>query len=132
MNIETRSFTVELDDLEERTVIGRAVPYDQPTDVGGYKESFVRGAFGAIKKNLPLLYQHNEPVGKITATRDADDGLHISARLSETPRGEEVLTLLRDGVLDSFSIGFQPKQSKRQDGVTVRTGAVLREVSVVT
>ena len=133
MNIETRSFTVELDDLEERTVIGRAVPYDQPTDVGGYKESFVRGAFGAIKKNLPLLYQHNEPVGKITATRDADDGLHISARLSETPRGEEVLTLLRDGVLDSFSIGFQPKQSKRsEDGTTVRTGAVLREVSVVT
>ena len=134
MDLETRTFQVELDgDLEDRTVIGRAVPYNTPTDVGGYKESFQRGAFGAVKKNLPLLYQHNETVGKITATRDADDGLHISARISQTPRGEEVLTLLRDGVLDSFSVGFQPKQSKRsEDGVVVRTGAVLREVSVVT
>lgn len=132
MDIEHRSFQVELDDLEDRTVIGRAVPYNSPTDVGGYKESFTRGAFGAIKKNLPLLYQHSEPVGKITATRDAEDGLHISARISQTPRGEEVLTLLRDGVLDSFSVGFQPKSSKRsEDGVVVRTGAVLREVSVV-
>ncbi len=134
MDLETRTFQVELDgDLEDRTVIGRAVPYNTPTDVGGYKESFQRGAFGAVKKNLPLLYQHNEPVGKITATRDADDGLHIAARISQTPRGEEVLTLLRDGVLDSFSVGFQPKQSKRsEDGTVVRTGAVLREVSVVT
>jgi HK97 family phage prohead protease len=133
MDLETRTFQVELEDLEDRTVIGRAVPYNTPTDVGGYKESFTRGAFGAVKKNLPLLYQHNEPVGKITATRDADDGLHIAARISQTPRGEEVLTLLRDGVLDSFSVGFQPKQSKRsEDGTVVRTGAVLREVSVVT
>ena len=133
MDLETRTFQVELEDLEDRTVIGRAVPYNTPTDVGGYKESFQRGAFGAVKKNLPLLYQHNEPVGKITATRDADDGLHIAARISETARGEEVLTLLRDGVLDSFSVGFQPKQSKRsEDGTVVRTGAVLREVSVVT
>ena len=133
MDLETRTFQVELDDLEERTVIGRAVPYDQPTDVGGYKEAFQKGAFGAIKRNLPLLYQHSEPVGKITTTRDADDGLHIAARISQTPRGDEVLTLLRDGVLDSFSVGFQPKNSKRnEDGVVVRTGAVLREVSIVT
>ena len=133
MDLETRTFQVELEDLEDRTVIGRAVPYNTPTDVGGYKESFQRGAFGAVKKNLPLLWAHSEPVGKITATRDADDGLHIAARISQTPRGEEVLTLLRDGVLDSFSVGFQPKQSKRsEDGTVVRTGAVLREVSVVT
>ena len=96
MDLETRTFQVELDgDLEDRTVIGRAVPYNTPTDVGGYKESFQRGAFGAVKKNLPLLWAHSEPVGKITATRDADDGLHIAARISQTPRGEEVLTLLR-------------------------------------
>ena len=28
-----------------RTLVGLAVPFDQPTNVGGYTESFTRGAF---------------------------------------------------------------------------------------
>ena len=129
MDLETRTFQVELEDLRPHRHSERS--HTTPPRMSAATKSRSSGA-STREKNLPLLYQHNEPVGKITAT-DADDGLHISARISQTPRGEEVLTLLRDGVLDSFSVGFQPKQSKRsEDGTVVRTGAVLREVSVVT
>jgi len=123
--MEIRSF-----DKEERTVEGIAVPYNQVIDVGGYRESFDRGAIEDVS-DTKLFYNHEEPIGKIVRGEDSEDGFRIEAKISETPRGEEVLTLLRDGVLSKFSVGFMPVEQESRDGVTVRTKVHLREVSVV-
>ena len=58
----------------------------------------------------------------------------MAARLfSDTERGSEVLTLIRDGALSELSIGFSPlKDKRRQDGVVERQLAHLAEVSAVT
>ncbi len=46
--------------------------------------------------------------------------------------GDEVIELVRDGALDSFSVGFSPKDERRlPDGTVARVEVKLNEVSVV-
>ena len=129
--METREFEVRLDSVEERTVSGIAVPYGDTIDLGGIKERFERGAF-IDPTDVKLFYGHKEPIGKVVRGEDTDSGYMIEAVISDTERGNEVHTLLRDGVLNKFSVGFEPLVDERDDdGVVVRKQARLREVSVV-
>ena len=129
-NIEVRHFEVRAVDTETRTISGLAVPYGQVTNVGDYKESFDRGAFGDID-NVKLFYGHDTPIGLVTKGEDLEDGFHIEARISNTPKGDEIYTLLKDGVLNKFSVGFVPVEDRMDEDVVVRTKATLKEVSVV-
>ncbi|MFM9573393.1 HK97 family phage prohead protease [Streptomyces turgidiscabies] len=127
--METRNF--ELRSVkEDRTVEGIAVPYGDTIDLGGVYERFERGAFGD-PTNVKLFYDHKEPIGLVEKTEDTEEGFVIRARISQTPRGDEVYTLLRDGVLNKFSVGFMPVEDRMDDDVIVRTKADLKEVSVV-
>lgn len=128
--LEIRSVEVRAVDAEARTITGLAVPYGQVTNVGGMKERFEKGAFGD-SQDVKLFYGHSEPIGKVTKSRETDEGYEITARISETERGNEVYTLLRDGVLNKFSVGFMPVEHRMEDDVVVRTKAALKEVSVV-
>ena len=128
--IETRSFEARAD-LEERTITGLAVPYNELADIGGaYQERFVPGAIDSVE-DVKLFYGHEEPIGKIVEGRDTEAGYEIVARVSDTPRGNEVLTLMRDNVLNKFSVGFIPVESDRDGATITRTKVSLKEVSVV-
>lgn len=128
--IETRSFEARAD-IEERTIVGLAVPYGQLADIGGaYNERFAPGAIDSVE-DVKLFYGHEEPIGKVVEGRDTEDGFEIVARVSDTPRGNEVLTLMRDGVLNKFSVGFIPVESQRDGSTITRTKVSLKEVSVV-
>jgi HK97 family phage prohead protease len=114
-----------------RTITGIAVPYNDTISVGGFKERFERGAIENIEETK-LFYGHNEPIGKVVRGEDTEDGFLIEARISDTSTGNEVRTLLQDGVLNKFSVGFEPIEDERdEDGVVVRKKVRLREVSVV-
>lgn len=130
--LEVRSFEVRAVNEETRTISGMAVPYGQVTSVGDFKEKFERGAFGDIE-NVKLMYGHSDaPIGLVTKGDDTEDGFLIEARISDTARGNEIYTLLKDGVLNRFSVGFVPvEDSTDDDGVVIRTKATLKEVSVV-
>ena len=128
--METREFEVRAD-LEERTITGIAVPYGQDANIGGqYTERFVPGAISDVV-DVKLFYGHEEPIGKVLTGRDTDEGYEVTARVSDTPRGNEVLTLMRDGVLNKFSVGFVPLESERDGSTVTRTKVSLKEVSVV-
>lgn len=129
-DLETREFEVRLADEGERTVTGIAVPWDDEIQVGGIRERFSKGAVKHGDVTL-LMYGHAEPIGKLTAFRDTPTGHEITAKISATPRGDEVHTLLRDGVLTKFSIGFRPVLDREDDGVIIREEIDLREVSIV-
>lgn len=129
-DLETRSFEVRLEDAEAREVSGIAVPWDDEISVGGFRERFDRGSVNP-SENVLLLYGHSEPIGRIVEHKDTDAGHEIRAVISKTPRGDEVYTLLRDGVLTRFSVGFRPVEDREEDGVIVRESVDLREVSVV-
>lgn len=126
-----------------RTVSGIVVPFDVVARVsdGGpsYDESFRRGAFAKTIRErgdkVKLLSQHDarrNPLGRATELREDSKGLYGEFRVSRTNAGDEALELIRDGALDSFSVGFSPVNHVTENGVTVRTEVRLRETSLVT
>jgi HK97 family phage prohead protease/HK97 family phage major capsid protein len=128
--LETRSFEVRLE-ADTREVVGLAVPYGQTADIGGvYREAFAPGAIRSVE-DVKLFWQHSEPIGKILEGRDTEEGFEIRAMISDTPRGQEAYTLLRDGVINKFSVGFVPVEQTRDGDLVTRTLVDLKEVSLV-
>jgi uncharacterized protein len=128
--LETRSFEVRLE-ADTREVVGLAVPYGQTADIAGvYREQFVPGAIRSVE-DVKLFWQHSEPIGKILSGRDTKEGFEIRAMISDTPRGQEAYTLLKDGVINKFSVGFAPVEQTRDGDLVTRTLVDLKEVSLV-
>ena len=127
--METRSFEVRLEP-ETREVVGIAVPYNQVADIGSYQEKFAPGAIRSVE-DVKLFWQHSEPIGKILEGRDTEAGFEIRAMISDTPRGQEAYTLLQDGVINKFSVGFMPLEQTRDGSLVTRTLVDLKEVSLV-
>ena len=128
--LETRSFEVRLE-ADTREVVGLAVPYGQTADIGGvYREAFAPGAIRSVE-DVKLFWQHSEPIGKILSGRDTEEGFEIRAMISDTPRGQEAYTLLKDNVINKFSVGFVPVEQTRDGDLVTRTLVDLREVSLV-
>ena len=129
--IEIREAALSLDAVEERTITGLAVPYNQEASIGGgIQERFAPGAIDSVE-DVKLFYGHEEPIGKVISGRETEAGYEITAKVSNTARGEEVLTLMRDGVLNKFSVGFMPIEQDRDGSLITRTLVDLKEVSVV-
>lgn len=140
--------TADLSTVKGRTVHGLAVPYDQVTQIQelddrgrvvDYSEKFTYGSFArSIRERghkVKLLVGHDTrklPVGKAVELREERDGLHAAFEVSDTSLGNDLLTLIRDGIADSFSIGFTPVREQWESGVRVHLEAGLREVSAVT
>lgn len=141
----TRAYAWDLSiraDAAGRTVAGIVVPFDTVARVsdGGkpYQERFQRGAFAKTiterGDRVKLLYQHDhaEPIGRATLLREDPVGLYAEFKVSAVPAGDQALELVRDGVIDSFSVGFAKVKERKDGDVTVRTEVALREASLVT
>ena len=115
------------------TGYGRAVPYGDPTDLGGVQESFARDAFDpADVIGRPLAYRHDQPVGVITNAENREDGLYIDFEIGNTSLGRDAATLARMGASKGLSVGFNPIESawaKTRDKVE-HLKARLLEVSL--
>lgn len=127
-----------------RTVFGLAVPFDQEARVndgfGPYTEVFRFGAFAKTiaerGDRVKLLVNHDRqrlPIGRAITLREDRAGLYGEFRVSQTPEGDTALELVRDGVLDAFSVGFQPVPGKdrKSRNFVERIEVKLREVSTV-
>ncbi len=132
-------------DGDGRTVFGIAVPFDSPTEIreGGeeFTEVFRMGAFAQTinvgAERVKFLVNHDRigrlPLGRAISLREDPSGLVGEFRVSQTREGDEVLELIRDGVLDAFSIGFRPQRDKwnADRSFVERTEVHLSEVSTV-
>ena len=137
-SLEWREYKIGLASDDSRTVEGLAVPYERETKLApGYYETIARDAYqpdggvGSIK----LLWRHGEVIGAGTAT-SGPDGVPIQARISQTSAGDDAYQLLKDGVVDSLSIGFIPLEYEEtwdDDGsLHVRQKLIdIKEVSLV-
>lgn len=126
-----------------RTVYGLAVPFDREATVndgyGPYQEVFRRGAFAKTiqegAKRVKFLGNHDRrkfPLGTATMLREDTAGLVGEFRVSNTQDGNDALELVRDGALDSFSVGFAPvKDRKAGKNLLERLEVKLSEVSLV-
>lgn len=122
-----------------REVVGLAVPYGEDT----YRPSWFHGTNymriaegAAVVRETAVLYAEHDhqslkmPVGKIIASEQTPEGLRITAKVSETAKGEEVYTLLKDGVFSRFSIGFYPVKSVIENADTENATLVHTEIDV--
>ena len=130
-NLETREVEFRIDSTEERTITGLAVPYGEDANIGGvYNERFARGAIDSVA-DVKLFYSHETPIGKVISGRETDSGYEITAKLTAgVQAADETLALMRDGVLNKFSVGFVPIEQERDGNTITRTKVSLREVSV--
>ena len=88
------------------------------------------------RKNPVLLYQHKHenPIGRVENIRVDKKGIFVEAAVSEAAeKNHGVQTLIKDGALKSFSVGFRVKDGKynREDDSMLITDVELLEISVV-
>lgn len=142
--VREASFHIREADESGRTVYGRFVPYGQEATVndgdGPYRERFAPGAFTRSLEQqahkVVMFVQHDRrslPLARgLVDWQEAHDGLDGAFRLRSGPVADDALAAIREGVVDSFSVGFRGLRAERDGDTVVRTEAALLEVSLVT
>lgn len=96
---------------------------------------------GAYKKTIEengarvkYLYQHdmNQPIGKMTELYEDEKGLIFVAEIAKTQLGNDVVELMKSGVITENSVGIMPLQKNNKDGYREITEVKLYEISAVT
>lgn len=131
-----REFAVRSADAEAREFTGVGVPYGVEIEHMFGREMFDAGSIEDAE-SARILWQHREPIGRVIAHEETPDGLKITGKISATDRGNEAMTLLKDGVIRSLSIGFEPIEFRVEnpgadDELIHWTRVRAREFSLVT
>lgn len=136
---EYKSFQFELTEAnDEGEFSGYAAVFgnrDSGNDIiekGAFTKTLVEN-FNRIK----ILSQHHEhelPIGKPLELREDDHGLYIRGKISDTQKGRDIRTLLKDGVLTEMSIGYDAVKFDFDNATGIRHLKEIRlwEVSIVT
>ena len=100
---------------------------------GAFRQSLADKGPAGIK----LLYQHNpsEPIGRWLDLHEDGKGLFARGELiPNVSRSQDVLTLIRAGILDGLSIGFNAVKARTDRATGIRTifEIDLWEISIVT
>ena len=136
---ERKSFKFELEQADDNgefsgyaAVFGNRDDGDDVIEKGAFAKTIIRD-FDRIK----ILSQHDEtelPIGKPLELREDEKGLFIRGKISDTQKGRDIRTLLKDGVLTELSIGYDAVDFDYDSKQGVRHLKEIRlwEVSVVT
>lgn len=121
--------------------VGVVKGYIATWDIDRGDDRFVKGAFAESlaehrAKNRPLRFKdhHGRTVGgwPIDSVREDERGLYGEAEINlEVQQGREAFSLIKQGVLSDFSIGFSCVDWGIVDGVRVINKAIVWEGSIV-
>lgn len=135
-----KAFKLEAKDLsEDGTFEGYASTFGGPPD--SYGDVVNKGAFAKTLKDrkgkIRLLAQHDpsRPIGVIQEIREDDHGLWMKAKFTlGATDGADYYHLLKDGAVDSMSIGFYIIKHEQDNvsGIRYLNEISLWEVSLVT
>jgi HK97 family phage prohead protease len=107
--IEFKTFEVKGTLNVEGEITGYGAIFDN-VDRGG--DVIKKGAFNkTISENggsviMVANHDQNKPIGRVTEMKEDATGLLFKGYLSKTDRAQEYKQLMKDGVVDSFSIGY--------------------------
>jgi uncharacterized protein len=146
-DVEFRSFTGELrQEGDGNTFVGYAAVFNSPSEPLPFIERIAPGAFSKTlrerKRDIRLYVNHDSNMvlasrnsGTLMLSED-ERGLRVEATLPDTTAGRDIRELMRTGVVDKMSFGFQvDRRGDRwsDDGMErVLTSVRLFEVSIVT
>lgn len=137
---EYKAVSFELESADEKTgeFSGYASVFGNVDDGGDIVE---KGAFAkTIAEDfarIKILSQHDQcelPIGKPLELREDDKGLFIRGKISDTQKGRDIQTLLKDGVLNELSIGYDAVDYSVDESTGIRHLKQIKlwEVSIVT
>jgi HK97 family phage prohead protease len=137
--VETRTNHIDFEirqDGDGMTFEGYAAVWNSPSQPLPFTEVIKPGAFKRSlqgRHRMMLLWNHNasEPLastrnGSLKLVED-ERGLKVTAKLANTQTGRDVAELVRSGVIDAMSFGFQVKKDSWSADGNSRT---LHEVAV--
>ena len=139
VKIEHKAFRFDLENTDESgefsgyaAVFGNRDSGDDIIEEGAFAKTIIED-FDRIK----ILSQHNDcdlPIGKPLELREDSKGLFIRGKISDTQKGRDIRTLLKDGVLTELSIGYDAIGFDFDSETGVRHLKEIRlwEISIVT
>ncbi|AHJ88602.1 head maturation protease [Geobacillus phage GBK2] len=106
--MEFKNFRFEVKATDDYTFEGYAAVF---RNMDSYRDVIEPGAFTkTIKesKRVKVLWQHDpwQPIGKPVHMEEDTHGLYVKAKISNTQLGKDVIQLIKDGVIDELSIGY--------------------------
>ena len=139
--------TIEFEGGEGRTLHARLFKWDTISRVQDsanrlpYDEEWMRGVFSQsikraerMKRGWPLMYNHAVnalPVGAVAMVHERDDGPWMTSKISRTQLGDDIIELIKDGVLPGVSVNGRNIKSRRgPNGRIQRMEVALDEISL--
>lgn len=134
--LQVKNFGFEVKTINDNEFEGYASVF---RNVDSYRDVIEPGAFSkTIKENkrVKVLWQHDpwQPIGKPTVMEEDNHGLYVKAKVANTSLGRDVMELMRSGVIDEMSIGFNTIKDEwdNEDNVRRIKEVKLWEFSPVT
>ena len=134
--IEIKDLAFEVKATNDNTFEGYASVF---RNKDSHNDIMEHGAFTKTlqeSKRVKVLWQHdmNSPIGKPIAMSEDSTGLHVKAKISQTDLGKNAMILMKDGVLDEISIGFNTVKDEwdKKSGARLIKEVRLWEFSLVT
>ena len=123
---------------EGRRLSGTAITYGSEAQILGFRERFESGAFGDVSALDILLNRQHDRARPLARTgggglklRDSAERLRIEATLPETRDADDVLALVKAGVLRGLSLEFNAVRERWAGDLRIISRATLRAVGVV-
>lgn len=139
MELEHKYMQFKVDKLDEEegifegygSIFGNVDNGGDVVDQGAFEKTLEEN-----KGRIKILALHDDstlPIGVPIEIKEDEKGLYLKAKISDTALGKDVKVLLKDGVLNELSIGYDPvKVGYDEDGNRHLKEVDLWEVSVVT
>ena len=103
--------TLEISDNDEKIAVG----YISTVGIDMDQEIVLPDAFDLKRyaKNPVVLFNHdmNKPIGKAVQLKRIDEGVLAKTQFGSSALAEDLWTLVKDGILKTFSVGFIPTLS---------------------
>jgi len=126
---------------EDNRIIEGVIPYNSKSEWLGFYEMLDRGCFTKTlqeQKDIRALFEHedNQLLARTKngslSFEDREDGLHFKFDVLETRLGDDVLAMVRSGLISGCSFGFIAIKDRYDDENTRHiVEARLLEVSLV-
>jgi len=128
-NLEYKACKVSIKASDEKglveayvSIFGNVDSYDEVIERGAFRES--------LEKKLPKgVWAHNwdKPIAKTIEAEEDEKGLRIKGKLVlEVQQAKEAYALLKEGVIDEFSIGYSVLKDEVNRETGIRTLKKLR------